>query len=69
MKSDGESEGEWKFNVVQELKQDNFATTLAAIEHSLVMFYAPCKYFCTGGDNYSISNDIFCMGIDQKCGV
>ena len=37
-------ESEEKFNAVRELNKDNFETTLAEIEHSLVMFYAPCKY-------------------------
>lgn len=40
-------ESDEKFDAVQELNKDNFETTLAGIEHSLVMFYAPCKYACT----------------------
>ena len=45
-------ESEEKFDVVQELNKDNFETALAGIEHSLVMFYAPCKYACAAYKSY-----------------
>lgn len=40
-------EEKWQFQVVRELTQNNFETTLAGVEHSLVMFYAPCKHSTT----------------------